>query len=203
MSINNLNNKFGKCCNCPALMSDSGRMFTNYVSSRIYNHERKDKIFNLDSKLFKQILDEKKQQLAKEDPSAYKKLLKNEQYLIETNNEFRQILKEEESEMLLSDINEFYKILKLDKSELFNIDSNTYRELLQKDTSRLINIDRQQLKSMECKSNATNTFYIDSSKYNFESDLTDGYFGGKDIYLGDRISNGFNTKNTRNRVDNF
>jgi len=32
-----LNNKFGQCCDCPALMSDKGRMFTNYVSSRLYN----------------------------------------------------------------------------------------------------------------------------------------------------------------------
>ena len=32
-----LNNKFGQCCGCPALMSDKGRLFTNYVSSRIYN----------------------------------------------------------------------------------------------------------------------------------------------------------------------
>ena len=35
----NLNNKFGECCGCPALMSDSGRMFTNYVSSRLYNDD--------------------------------------------------------------------------------------------------------------------------------------------------------------------
>lgn len=33
----NLNNKFGQCCGCPALMSDKGRLFTNYMSSRLYN----------------------------------------------------------------------------------------------------------------------------------------------------------------------
>lgn len=32
-----LNNKFGQCCGCPALMSDKGRLFTNYMSSRIFN----------------------------------------------------------------------------------------------------------------------------------------------------------------------
>lgn len=31
-----LNNKFGKCCRCPALMSD-GHLFTNWESSRLYN----------------------------------------------------------------------------------------------------------------------------------------------------------------------
>lgn len=32
----NLNNKFGECCNCPALMDDS-RLFTSYVPRRDYN----------------------------------------------------------------------------------------------------------------------------------------------------------------------
>jgi hypothetical protein len=31
-----LNNKFGNCCNCPALMSD-GRLFTSYVPHKEYN----------------------------------------------------------------------------------------------------------------------------------------------------------------------
>lgn len=32
------NNKFGKCCNCPALMSDS-RLFTNWETSKTYNYK--------------------------------------------------------------------------------------------------------------------------------------------------------------------
>jgi archaellin len=34
----NQNSKFGNCCGCPSLMSD-GHLFTNWVSSRIYNDE--------------------------------------------------------------------------------------------------------------------------------------------------------------------
>lgn len=34
----NLNNKFGKCCNCPAFMSDS-RLFTNWETSKTYNYK--------------------------------------------------------------------------------------------------------------------------------------------------------------------
>ena len=36
MYKNNLNNKFGECCNCPAL-STGQQYFTNYESSRLYN----------------------------------------------------------------------------------------------------------------------------------------------------------------------
>ena len=34
----NSNNRFGKCCNCPALMSDS-RLFTNWETSKTYNYK--------------------------------------------------------------------------------------------------------------------------------------------------------------------
>ncbi len=34
----NSNNKFGKCCNCPAFMSDS-RLFTNWETSKTYNYK--------------------------------------------------------------------------------------------------------------------------------------------------------------------
>ena len=33
-----MNNKFGECCNCPALMAD-GRLFTQYTNRRHYNTE--------------------------------------------------------------------------------------------------------------------------------------------------------------------
>ena len=34
----NLDNKFGICCNCPAVMNDS-RLFTNYIPHRTYNQQ--------------------------------------------------------------------------------------------------------------------------------------------------------------------
>lgn len=34
--MSKLNNKFGDCCNCPALINDD-RLFNNYTSSRLYN----------------------------------------------------------------------------------------------------------------------------------------------------------------------
>ena len=45
MAKNNLNldNKFGNCCNCPGFVNDD-RLFTNYVSSRIYNDSTMKKL---------------------------------------------------------------------------------------------------------------------------------------------------------------
>jgi hypothetical protein len=34
----NLNNKFGECCSCPALISD-GRLFTSYVPRKDFNNQ--------------------------------------------------------------------------------------------------------------------------------------------------------------------
>ena len=34
----NSNNKFGQCCDCPAIMSDS-RLFTNWETSKTYNYK--------------------------------------------------------------------------------------------------------------------------------------------------------------------
>jgi hypothetical protein len=39
----NSNNKFGKCCNCPAFMSDS-RLFTNWHTSKTYNYNLGEKL---------------------------------------------------------------------------------------------------------------------------------------------------------------
>jgi hypothetical protein len=33
----NADNKFGKCCGCPAMMSDKGRLFTNYLDNTRLN----------------------------------------------------------------------------------------------------------------------------------------------------------------------
>jgi len=45
MSINNFDNKFGSCCNCPGFYSGN-RVFTNWESSRIYN-DKIQKILNI------------------------------------------------------------------------------------------------------------------------------------------------------------
>ena len=51
----NLNNKFGKCCNCPGLMRGD-MYFTNNISSRIYNDMvQKDLKIN-DSNTYRSIL---------------------------------------------------------------------------------------------------------------------------------------------------
>ena len=55
MSKNNLNNKFGKCCNCPAL-STGKQLFTNFESSRYYNNDLKKKLNLKDSHSYRQNL---------------------------------------------------------------------------------------------------------------------------------------------------
>jgi len=52
MNQNNLNNKFGECCNCPAL-STGDQYFTNYVSSRLCNHNLQKKLGIKDSNSFR------------------------------------------------------------------------------------------------------------------------------------------------------
>lgn len=52
MNQNNLNNKFGECCNCPAL-SNGDQYFTNYVSSRLYNDDLQKKLGIKDSNSFR------------------------------------------------------------------------------------------------------------------------------------------------------
>ena len=52
MNQNNLNNKFGECCNCPAL-STGNQFFTNFVSSRLYNDNLKKKLGIKDSNSFR------------------------------------------------------------------------------------------------------------------------------------------------------
>jgi hypothetical protein len=39
----NADNKFGKCCGCPAMMSDKGRLFTNYLDNTRLNQITKQK----------------------------------------------------------------------------------------------------------------------------------------------------------------
>ncbi len=50
-----LNNKFGHC-GCPALMSDKGRLFTNYTSSRLFNDVNSKNMNALDSHSYREKL---------------------------------------------------------------------------------------------------------------------------------------------------
>jgi len=52
MNRNNLNNKFGECCNCIAL-SNGDQYFNNYVSSRLYNSNLQKKLGIKDSHSFR------------------------------------------------------------------------------------------------------------------------------------------------------
>jgi hypothetical protein len=51
----NSNNKFGKCCNCPAFMSDS-RLFTNWETSKTYNYKLGVKLNTDTNTKYKQML---------------------------------------------------------------------------------------------------------------------------------------------------
>ena len=51
----NSNNKFGKCHNCPAIMSDS-RLFTNWETSKTYNFKLRTKLNTDTSTKYKQML---------------------------------------------------------------------------------------------------------------------------------------------------
>ncbi len=50
-----LNNKFGKCCSCPALMSD-GRLFTSYMPHKQYNNNMMKELGASNSIEYKSIL---------------------------------------------------------------------------------------------------------------------------------------------------
>ena len=62
-----LNNKFGKCCGCPALMSDKGRMFTNYVSSRLYNTNLSKNMKTPDSNAYRLKLQKDQEDIASQE----------------------------------------------------------------------------------------------------------------------------------------
>jgi hypothetical protein len=50
----NMNNKFGKCCNCPAL--NDGRIFTSYAPSKDYNNNFMRKLGTDDSNKYRDII---------------------------------------------------------------------------------------------------------------------------------------------------
>lgn len=58
----NSNNKFGKCCKCPALMDDT-RLFTNYLNNTKFNLYVKNVNNITDENLYRQFLQNKGEQI--------------------------------------------------------------------------------------------------------------------------------------------
>jgi hypothetical protein len=56
-------------------------------------------------------------------------------------------------------------------------DSHSYRSILQNAGQKFLDEDIKRIEKIRCKSNTKNKFYIDSSKYNFDKPLIDGYWG--------------------------
>ncbi len=55
MSNSNLNNKFGKCCGCPPIMT-RGRLFRNFVSSHIFEDSNRKRLNMPDSHAYRKEL---------------------------------------------------------------------------------------------------------------------------------------------------
>jgi len=92
MNQNNLNNKFGECCNCPAL-STGKQYFTNYVSSRLYNDNFRKKLGINDSNSFRLSLQSNgekyiKNEIIRFDANRCKSDTKNKFYLDSSNYNF-------------------------------------------------------------------------------------------------------------------
>lgn len=100
MFKNNLDNKFGQCCDCPGLLTGK-QYFTNFVSSRIHNEEL--------------------------------------------------------------------------KKNFGATDSNSYRQKLQSNATMYILNENNKYVNDKCKSNNQNKFYIDSTNYNFSTNLVNEY----------------------------
>jgi hypothetical protein len=95
MNKKNLNcdNKFGKCCNCPGIMSDGGRVFTNYVSSRIYNDDNRKMMGLGDSHSYRLVLQKSAQEIINKENNDFDKLKcksnkKNKFYIDSSNFNF-------------------------------------------------------------------------------------------------------------------
>jgi hypothetical protein len=77
----NSNNTFGKCCNCPAFMSDS-RLFTNWETSKTYNYKLGVKLNTDTNTKYKQTLISNSEYITNE--------LYNESYKCNNNDDFYQ-----------------------------------------------------------------------------------------------------------------
>jgi hypothetical protein len=68
----NCNNKFGECCNCPALMSD-GRLFTNYMlNSKLVSYIKEVNNLSNDTE-FRHFLQKKGHNILKNEKSFLEK----------------------------------------------------------------------------------------------------------------------------------
>ncbi len=68
------------------------------------------------------------------------------------------------------------------------LDSHSYRSKLQKNASKLIENNINAFENIRCTSDIKNKFYIDSSNYNFNYNLPDGYWGQSIINNGTKKS---------------
>ena len=95
----NLNNKFGICCDCPALMS--GNMyFTNFESSRIYNDSMQKKLQINDSHTYRLKLQNDATKIIKNETMRFennrcKTNDKNKFYIDSSKYNFNEKLKDE------------------------------------------------------------------------------------------------------------
>ena len=71
-------------------------------------------------------------------------------------------------------------------------DSHAYRSKLQSDGSIIAANEVAKVENQRCRSDGKTKFYIDSSKYNFTTDLTDGYWGQKEMFFGVKKSENAN-----------
>jgi len=105
-----LNNKFGKCCSCPALMSD-GRLFTSYVPHKEHNNRLMKQLGANESLEYKSILQNNGETIRKDiiDKLSAGSICKNN----ENNQFYKQV-----------DINDYFNKKFLEKmnapSELFS-----------------------------------------------------------------------------------
>jgi hypothetical protein len=72
MSINNLNNKFGECCGCPALINVS-TYITNYMPSRLQYENDKKKAGIIDSNEYRLYLQTNSTKIMEFNTNVYEK----------------------------------------------------------------------------------------------------------------------------------
>ena len=108
-----LNNKFGKCCSCPALMSD-GRLFTSYVPHKEHNNSLMKQLGVSNSIEYKTVLQNNGETIRKD---INDKLIASSMCKNNDNNKFYQQI----------DINKYFNQTFLEKlnapSELFPVQS--------------------------------------------------------------------------------
>jgi hypothetical protein len=79
----NSNNKFGKCYNCPAFMSDS-RLFTNWETSKTYNYKLRVKLNTNTNTQYKDMLKTNPESITNEFKNKVFECNKNDGFYTDT-----------------------------------------------------------------------------------------------------------------------